>query len=114
MQSVFFYQTSLDGPFPVKGVFDKFFFFIYNLLVPCYTETNVLNANGVDPDKMPRLIWVYTVCHIYRTLGTSVLKHQIKFVADDILLFFFFHRNYVMTLQRSHLLHMKCEDVFSE
>ena len=46
--------------------------------------------------------------HLWWTIG-SIRYCLNKFVAGDILLFFF-HRNYVMT---NHLLHMKCQDLFS-
>ena len=39
--------TLWTGPFPVKGMSGPF------LLLPCFTEIYVLNANSVGTDQMP-------------------------------------------------------------
>ena len=46
MPSGIFYLTSLD--YPIKGVSGYF------LLVMCFIEIPVFNANNVDPDQMPQ------------------------------------------------------------
>ena len=40
--------TLLTGPFPIWGVFG------YILLIPCFIEIPVFNANSVDRDQTPR------------------------------------------------------------
>ena len=45
--SGFFYHNSLDKSISNKKVSDWF------LLLPCFTEIPILNANSVDPDQMP-------------------------------------------------------------
>ena len=40
--------TLWTGPFPIEGVSGEF------LLLPCFIEITVINANSVDPDQTPR------------------------------------------------------------
>ena len=70
--------TIWTGPFPVKGMSDKF------LLLPWFTEIPVLNANSV----LWRQIWVYAICKcpFYGTPGLNGLK----FCTDDICFFLIF------------------------
>ena len=48
MPSGLFYLNSLDRSISSLRVSDKF------LLLPCFIEMSVLNANSVDPDQTPR------------------------------------------------------------
>ena len=71
MPSGFFYLNSWTSPFPVKGASGKC------LLLPCFTEIPVLNANSVD-SVLRRLIWVCTVCQclFYGTPGLNGLSSR--------------------------------------
>ena len=79
MPSGFFYHTSLDESTYSLRVSGQF------LLLPCFIEMPVINANSDDPDQMPRLrrlILVYTVCQcpIYGTLSTNrLIYHKNKY-----------------------------------
>ena len=50
MPNGFFYPNSFDRSISSKGCLVSFIF----LLLPCFTEIPVLNANNVDPDQTPR------------------------------------------------------------
>ena len=63
-----------SGTFPIERVSSKF------LLLQCFIEIPVFNANSVDPDQTLHsvgLIWVYTICQcpFYRMLGINGLTH---------------------------------------
>ena len=70
MPSGLFFFNSLDRSISSKrGVW-------LVLLLPWFTDIPLFNANSVDPDQTPRLIWVYAVCQcpFYGKLDLNGLK----------------------------------------
>ena len=70
--------TIRTGPFPMSRMSE------YLLIIPCFVEMPVFNANSVDPDQTPRL-W-RLIC-VYTVLPMSFLWHtRLKWVKIQILL----------------------------
>ena len=70
-----FYLSLWTGPFLTKGVCFAF------LVLSCFTEISVFNANSVDPIRchvVQLLIWIFTVCQC-PLYGTSGIKGLILF-----------------------------------
>ena len=73
MLSGHFYPNSLDRSFLIEGMSGWF------LLLLCFIEISVFNANSVDPDQTPRfaasdLGLRCLQCSFYRTLGINELN----------------------------------------
>ena len=68
-------STIRTGPFPIEGVKARL------LLLLCFMEIPILNANSVDPDQTPRYVaselglhCLPLGLHFYGTLGINGLK----------------------------------------
>ena len=65
------FTLNIAGPFPIQGVSG------YILLIPCFIECPLFNANREDPDQTPRSaasdLGLHCQCPFYGTLGLNGL-----------------------------------------